>query len=174
MAVDLLRPGLNLLFCGYNPSLTSGQTGYHYAHPGNRFWRVLYASGITDRLYAPEEDASLLDLGVGFTNLCPRPTRRADELTREEIRAGAEDLSERLERYRPRAVAYTGIGVYKWFRATSKVRWGVQPASAVPGVTDAVVPSPSGLNRMRFEELVEHYCVLVPFVKRSEEQQQRR
>jgi TDG/mug DNA glycosylase family protein len=71
VAVDLLQPGLDLLFCGYNPSLTSGHTGYHYAHPGNRFWRVLFASGITDRLYAPEEDASLLDLGIGFTNVCP-------------------------------------------------------------------------------------------------------
>jgi len=82
---------------------------------------VLFASGITARLYSPEEDASLLDLGIGFTNLCTRPTRRADELSREEIRAGADDLSGRLQRYRPRAVAYTGIGVYKWFRATSKV-----------------------------------------------------
>jgi TDG/mug DNA glycosylase family protein len=165
LAVDLLRPGLKLLFCGYNPSLTSGHTGYHYAHPGNRFWRVLFAAGITDRLYAPHEDASLLDSGIGFTNLCPRPTRRADELTREEIRAGSDDLRARIERYTPRAVAFTGIGVYKWFRATSKTTWGVQPAFAVPGVTDVVVPSPSGLNRMRFEELVDHYRVLGPFAK---------
>jgi hypothetical protein len=28
-----------------------------------------------------------------------------------------------------------------------------------------VVPSPSGLNRMRFEELVDHYRVLGPFAK---------
>ena len=174
MAVDLLRQGLNLLFCGYNPSLTSGQTGYHYAHPGNRFWRVLHASGITNRLYAPEEDVALLDLGIGFTNLCPRPTRRADELTCEEIRLGAEGLSDTLERYGPRVVAYTGIGVYKWFRATSKVGWGVQPDSAVPGVTDVVVPSPSGLNRMRFEELVDHYRILGPYVKQPENEQQRR
>ena len=165
MAVDLLRPGLDLLFCGYNPSLTSGHTGHHYAHPGNRFWRVLFAAGVTDRLYAPEEDASLLDLGIGFTNLCSRPTRRADELTREEIRAGTEDLSEKLERYTPRAVAYTGIGVYRWFRATSKAGWGVQPVSAVAGIIDVVVPSPSGLNRMRFDELVDHYRVLASFVR---------
>ncbi len=165
MASDLLAPCLKLLFCGYNPSLRSGHTGYHYAHPGNRFWRVLFAAGITERLYAPEEDARLLESGIGFTNLCPRPTRRADELSREEIRAGAEALQATLEQYTPRAVAYTGIGVYKWFRATSKVAWGVQPTSAVQGVTDLVVPSPSGLNRMRFEELVEHYRVLVPFLK---------
>ena len=72
MASDLLAPGLKLVFCGYNLSLRSGHTGYHYAHPGNRFWRVLDAAGITERLYAPEEDAGLLESGIGFTNLCPR------------------------------------------------------------------------------------------------------
>ena len=164
MASDLLRPGLELVFCGYNPSLTSGLSGHHYAHPGNRFWRVLSASGITDRLYEPQDDATLLELGIGFTNLCSRPTRRADELLREEIRAGAEELRSKLEEFRPQVVAYTGIGVYKWFRATSKANWGVQDAPAVPGVTDVVVPSPSGLNRMRFEELVDHYRALVMFL----------
>jgi TDG/mug DNA glycosylase family protein len=167
VASDLLKPGLAFVFCGYNPSLTSGQSGHHYAHPGNRFWRVLYASGITERLYKPEEDEQLPDmLGIGFTNLASRPTRRADELTREEIRAGAKELRTKLERFEPRVVAYTGIGVYKWFRATSKVSWGVQDDPAVPGVTDVVVPSPSGLNRMRFEELVEHYRALAPFLPR--------
>ena len=168
MASDLLGPDLSLVFCGYNPSLTSGRSGHHYAHPGNRFWRVLYAAGITDRLYRPEEDERLLELGTGFTNLCPRPTRRADELTREEIRAGAEELRAKLEHLRPLAVAYTGIGVYRWFRATSKVGWGVQEARAVPGVVDVVVPSPSGLNRMLFDELVEHYRALAPFVSRAD------
>ena len=164
MASDLLRPGLKLVFCGYNPSLASGRSGHHYAHPGNRFWRVLFASGITVRLYEPHEDERLLSLEIGFTNLCSRPTRRADELSREEIRAGAEDLRSKLEEFRPQVVTYTGIGVYKWFRATSKANWGVQDAPAVPGVTDVVVPSPSGLNRMRFEELVDHYRALVMFL----------
>ncbi len=164
MASDLLVPGLKLVFCGYNPSLTSGRSGHHYAHPGNRFWRVLFTSGITNRLYEPGEDERLLDLGIGFTNLCSRPTRRADELTREEIRAGADALRAKLERFQPRAVAYTGIGVYRWFRATSKVAWGVQDTAAAPGVIDVVVSPPSGLNRMRFEELVDHYQALAPFL----------
>jgi double-stranded uracil-DNA glycosylase len=164
MASDLLEHGLKLVFCGYNPSLASGRSGHHYAHPGNRFWRVLFASGITTRLYQPGEDEQLLDLGIGFTNLCSRPTRRADELTREEIRTGAEELRAKLERFQPRVVAYTGIGVYKWFRAASKVSWGMQGSSTVPGLTDVVVPSPSGLNRMSFEELVDHYRTLVPLL----------
>jgi len=65
---------------------------------------------------------------------------------------------------RLRAVAYTGIGVYRWFRATSKVAWGVQEVPAVLGVTDVVVPSPSGLNSMLFDELVEHYRALIPLL----------
>jgi double-stranded uracil-DNA glycosylase len=71
VASDLLKPDLKLLCCGYNPSLVSGCTGYHYAHPGNRFWRVLFAAGITERLYRPEDDAELLNLGIGFTNVYP-------------------------------------------------------------------------------------------------------
>ena len=168
MTLDLLRPGLRLVFCGYNPSLASGRSGHHYAHPVNRFWRVLFASGITDRLYKPEEDERLLKHGIGFTNLVSRPTRTADELTREEIRIGAEALRAKLEQFRPRTVAYTGIGVYRWFRATSKVSWGVQETAVVPGVIDVIVPSPSGLNRMRFEELVDHYRALVPFLMEAD------
>ncbi len=61
MASDLLKPDPKLLFCGYNPSLC---TGYHYVHPGNRFWHVLFAAGITDRLYRPEEDSQLLNVGI--------------------------------------------------------------------------------------------------------------
>ena len=164
MARDLLEPGLSLVFCGYNPSLASGATGYHYAHRSNRFWKVLSEAGITDREYAPEQDTELLEQGIGFTNLVSRPTRRADELQREEIRAGAADLRQRLSEYRPRAVAYTGIGVYRLFVPTRKVEWGLQPESAVPGVTDVVVPSPSGLNRMRLPELVDHYRPLRRFL----------
>lgn len=165
MTPDVLRPGLKLVFCGYNPSLRSGQRGHHYAHPGNRFWRVLYAAGITERLYTPDEDTSLLECGIGFTNLVARPTRRADELRPDEIRAGAEELLAKLRQLRPRAVAYTGSGVYRWFRRRSDVGWGVQPDSVVPGVADVVVPSPSGLNRMSFGQLVEHYRPLAAYLR---------
>ncbi|HQX63507.1 MAG TPA: G/U mismatch-specific DNA glycosylase [Thermomicrobiales bacterium] len=164
--VDLLQPGLRVVFCGYNPSLTSGQTGRHYAFPGNRFWRLLDAAAITDRLYRPDEDELLLALGIGFTNIVARPTRRADELTRDEIRDGAAMLREKITRYRPVVMAYTGIGVYRWLRGSSRPTWGVQPEAVVPGTVDLVLPSPSGLNRMTFGELVEHYRQVVPFLER--------
>jgi len=163
---DLLRPGLKVVFCGYNPSLTSGATGHHYAFPGNRFWRLLEAAGITDRRYQPGEDAALLELGIGFTNIVARPTRRADELTRAEVREGAGLLREKIARYRPGAMAYTGVGVYRWLRGSSRPSWGLQPQPVVVGTVDLVLPSPSGLNRMTFEELVEHYRAVAPYLDR--------
>ena len=57
-------------------------------------------------------------------------------------------------------MAYTGSGVYRWFRPGAAPAWGVQPTCEVSGVVDIVVPSPSGLNRMTFDELVAHYAVL--------------
>ncbi len=50
---DVVAPGLRVLFCGINPGLYSGATGKHFARPGNRFWKALHGSGLTERLLAP-------------------------------------------------------------------------------------------------------------------------
>ena len=37
MINDILAPGLRVVFCGINPGKSSAHTGFHFAHPGNRF-----------------------------------------------------------------------------------------------------------------------------------------
>src|SRR5438105_13728908 len=91
---DVVGPGLRVLFVGINPGLYSGATGHHFARPGNRFWKALHGSGITDRIYSPFEDRRLLDLGIGVTNLVARTTASADELTRQELQEGAATLQQ--------------------------------------------------------------------------------
>src|SRR5580765_6486869 len=86
---DVIGPGLRVLFCGINPSLYSAAVGHHFARPGNRFWPALFAGGFTDRLLGPAEDRLLLAYGCGVTNLVPRATVAADELSAVELRAGA-------------------------------------------------------------------------------------
>src|SRR5690349_21861813 len=85
---DVVAPGLRVLFCGINPGLYSAATGYHFARPGNRFWPALYRGGFTHRQLRPEEQNELLTDRLGITNLAPRATARADELTADELRAG--------------------------------------------------------------------------------------
>src|ERR671916_490916 len=105
---DLLVPGLRVLFVGINPSLYSAAVGHHFARPGNRFWPTLHAAGFTPRVLLPDEDAELPRHGVGVTNIAFRPTRAADQLSREELRAGAAELERTVRRHRPRLVAVGG------------------------------------------------------------------
>ena len=45
MVEDILAPGLRVVFCGINPGLSSAGTGFPFAHPANRFWKVIYQAG---------------------------------------------------------------------------------------------------------------------------------
>ena len=142
---DLLRPGLDVLFCGINPSLYSAAVGHHFARPGNRFWPAVHAAGFTPRLLSPFEEAGLLDAGFGVTNLVARATAAADELTAAELLAGGRVLAGKVRRYRPRYVAFLGIGAYRTAFGRDQVVPGTQPGK-FGGAAVWVLPNPSGLN----------------------------
>jgi len=142
---DVVAPGLDVLFCGINPSLMSAERGHHFARPGNRFWPALHLAGLTPRRLTPDEDRELPRYGLGVTNLVDRPTRTVAELTREELATGAVALAELVGRYRPRVLAVLGIGAYRLAFDRARTGLGEQP-ERIGGVRTWVVPNPSGLN----------------------------
>lgn len=142
---DVIAPGLDVLFCGINPSLMSAERGHHFARPGNRFWPALHLAGLTPRRLAPEEDGELVRYGLGVTNLVDRPTRTAAELTRAELHAGAVALGRLVARYRPRVLAVLGVTAYRTGFDRPRAVLGVQ-AEPVGGAVTWVLPNPSGLN----------------------------
>lgn len=142
---DVIAPGLKVLFCGINPSLYSGATGHHFARPGNRFWPVLHAAGFTPRLLHPSEERELLALGYGVTNLVNRATATAAEIAPDEFVAGRRRLTAKVRRYRPRIVAFVGIGAYEHAFGRRRVAIGEQPET-LAGSRVWVLPNPSGLN----------------------------
>ncbi len=154
---DIIRPGLTVLFVGFNPGVRSAETGHHFAGHSNRFWKLLHTAGFTPRQLRPAEDDTLLALGFGITNIVPRPTKAAAEITREEYRRGRLALIDKLALYRPRIACYVGLGVYREFAVLKAVACGLQPQTVVPGVIDFVVPNPSGLNRISFDDQLRHY-----------------
>jgi double-stranded uracil-DNA glycosylase len=142
---DVLGPGLLTLFVGINPSLLSAARGHHFARPGNRFWPTLHAAGFTPRRLAPEEDGELPSFGIGVTNLCPRPTRAAAELSAAELRAGARALEALVAAERPRLVAIVGITAYRTAFERPRAGLGHQD-ELIGGRPVWVLPNPSGLN----------------------------
>ncbi|MEM7204347.1 MAG: G/U mismatch-specific DNA glycosylase [Planctomycetota bacterium] len=141
---DVLRADLRVVFCGINPSLYSAATGHHFARPGNRFWPALWRSGFTPRLLTPAEGAHLPDFGCGLTNVVARATARADEITRDEIRRGGDLLAQKLQRLRPRVVAFLGLGAYRTAFAAPDAAVGPQRPIGATAVW--ALPNPSGLN----------------------------
>ncbi|WP_226666683.1 mismatch-specific DNA-glycosylase [Metabacillus litoralis] len=162
--LDHLKLGLTVLFIGFNPSLVSGQVGHNYANKNNRFWKILYEAGITDRLYLPEEDLKLLDKGIGFTNIVSRPTRAADEITKEEYQEGRKILYEKITSYKPKIACFVGKGVYLQYSHLKKAPWGQQEKNIVPGVIDFVAPSSSGLVRMKMKDVTTIYKHLKDYI----------
>jgi len=161
---DHLSEDLKILFVGFNPSLRSGEVGHHYANPNNRFWKILFEAGLTPRKYEAIEDAKLLDLGYGFTNIVERPTKAADEITTEEYREGRQILNRKIEQYRPKVVCFVGKGVYQEYSGKKSAPWGKQTEQIVPGVIDFVAPSSSGLVRMKITEIVDIYRQLLKLI----------
>lgn len=148
---DLLGPGIRLLFVGINPGLWTAATGTHFAHPGNRFYPALLRAGI---LTEPvDASAGMTDAdrdrmraaGIGITNLAPRATAKASELTEAELREGGAVLRALVTRERPGVVAVAGISAYRTAFAQPKARAGRQPED-LEGAQLWVVPNPSGLN----------------------------
>ena len=156
---DILPAGgeaLRLLIVGVNPGLWTAAVNAPFARPGNRFWPSLYRAGFTDHVVdaavglSAEDEAQLLRRGIGLTNLVGRATVRADELTRDELHAGAARLIDRLPSLRPDVVAIAGITAFRTAFSSPKAKLGEQDTAAIEGWRPDsrlwVVPQPSGLN----------------------------
>lgn len=142
---DVIAPNLRVLFCGINPGLYTAAVGHHFARPGNRFWPALHAAGFTDRLVSPFEERELLQRGYGITNVVMRTTASADQLSREELREGGNQLAAKVKKYRPRVLAILGLGAYRTAFEKPKAMIGRQE-ELIGGTLIWVLPNPSGLN----------------------------
>src|SRR5689334_12419889 len=139
---DVLAAGLVCVFCGINPGRVSAAAAAHFANPRNDFWRLLDDAGFTPRLFAPEEQFALLELGYGLTNAAYRTTPGSGDLRRADFDgARLEALAEEL---RPRAIAFVGKEAY---RGAFGERGQLGPRARILGDTALyVLPSTSPAN----------------------------
>jgi TDG/mug DNA glycosylase family protein len=142
---DVVVDRPRLLLVGINPGLRSGALRHHFAGRGNPFWRLLHAARLTPVLLDFSDDWRLAEFGIALTNLCPRTTRTAAELTRAEIVRGRATLARKIARWRPAVVAFVGVSLYAMFFGRSAGGPGAKP-DVISGARVFVVPNPSGLN----------------------------
>ncbi|VDB87785.1 unnamed protein product [Peniophora sp. CBMAI 1063] len=106
---DHLGFELDVLFCGINPGYKSAESGAHYAHPANHFWRCLHQGGFTPTRISPSDGYLLPEkYNIGLTNIVERPSAEAKELSKAEIEASVQALLDKVRCHRPRVVCFVG------------------------------------------------------------------
>ena len=159
---DYLRPGLDLVFVGLNPSLPSIRAGRYFANPRNRFWSALNRSGLVDRDIGPEDDEALLANGIGFTDVVKRATAQGSGLKAADYRQWAPVLRGKLLEFQPRVANFHGVTAYKaYLRYAEEERespeLGLQ-ARTIGNTRVFVTPNPSPANAVySVDDLAEWY-----------------
>jgi TDG/mug DNA glycosylase family protein len=155
---DLIRPGLDVVFVGINPSVYSAERGHYFARPSNRFWPCLSRSLLSaparqalgvERL-TPAHDRALLDHGIGFTDVVKRATPKASDVAPKEFAAGVRRLVATLEQYAPRVACFHGVTGYRPVHAAlagggAAIELGPQALRLGP-TRLYLLPNPSGAN----------------------------
>ncbi len=150
---DYLRPGLDIVSIGINPSLPSVERGFYFANPRNRFWRALNASRLVDIPLDPgmaSQQQMMNEFGIGFTDLVKRPSANAKELKAADYREWAPVLRGKLLEYQPRIAWFQGKLAYAHYLRYAEnlkpdIGWGHQPRD-ISGMLCFVTPNPSPAN----------------------------
>ena len=162
---DYLKPDLDIVFIGLNPSTISVNQGHYFANPRNRFWKALNMSGLIPVEITHELDSQMLDHGIGLTDLIKRPTPQATGLTPSDYKMGAPVLKEKLVLYKPKLACFHGMLCYKAFlkyseRITAKPDLGLQ-SIMIDQTSIFVVPNPSPANaKYSLEDISNWYKLL--------------
>ncbi|MCG2623028.1 mismatch-specific DNA-glycosylase [Arthrobacter sp. I2-34] len=136
---DRVVMGLPVLVCGDYPDGASLEAGHYYADGGNRFWDLLYDSGLTTEALGWEDDGVLPELGIGLTDL-----NKADAHG-----AGHVRLAALVRAGRPGCVAFNGRNVAEDFIRQAgtgrRVEMGLQDWG-IAGARVYVLPGSSGAD----------------------------
>ncbi len=103
---DVLAPGLKLVICGTAAGERSASAGAYYAHPSNRFWKVLSDVGLTPNVLDPASFRQLLTFGIGLTDLAKH--YRGTDASLKEHDSDIEGFRRKIYKCSPRILAFNG------------------------------------------------------------------
>ena len=149
-----------ILILGTMPSPKSREARFFYAHPQNRFWRVLAAVfGAPAPVTTPEKTAFALERGIALWDVLKscRITGASDASIRD---AEANDLSEIFDAADIAAVFTTGAAAAHLYDKHCRQRCAHYNAAVIN------LPSTSPANRGRYdlERLVGEYRVILEYL----------
>ena len=114
------------------------------------------------------DDKRVIEFGIGLTDLVKRPSKTVEELSRADFAEGRIVLSQKLEEFAPRVVAFNGKLTYEQF-AQRKCKFGLQKEPLYGARVYVLPATPSQDGDKKSEKLV-HFRKLAQLVKRIEKE----
>jgi TDG/mug DNA glycosylase family protein len=145
---DVLKSGLKVIFCGTAVGTKSAQVGAYYAGVGNQFWDILYKTGLTPYRLDPLEFQSLLNFGIGLTDLAKRKSGTDENISSSDF--DIENFKSKIIKHSPKALAFNGKRAVKNFLGHA-VEYGRQ-VEQIGKTIIFVLPSTSGAAHGYWDE----------------------
>jgi double-stranded uracil-DNA glycosylase len=105
---DVLQPHLDIVLCGTAVGTASAIAGAYYAHPQNKFWKILHETGLTRELLLPRQYSELLRHRIGLTDFVKTHSGMDHQVPLAKL---AQDSRTRLRnsilKYQPKFLAFT-------------------------------------------------------------------
>ena len=148
---DVLRPGLKIVFCGTAVGTVSARRGAYYAHPQNKFWRALFAVGMTPRLLAAEEYRLLPQWGIGLTDIAKHVSGMDAELPAGALgKEACAALTAKIRENQPDFLAFTSLtGGRRWLGRAANLG---DSGERIGKTRVWLLPSPSPTAGYRWDE----------------------
>ena len=105
---DVLQDGLQIVLCGTAVGTASAIAGAYYAHKQNKFWKILYETGLTPSLLQPHQYRELLQHRIGLTDFVKTHSGMDHEIPLSKLAQDSRArLSASMMKYRPKFLAFT-------------------------------------------------------------------
>ena len=168
---DVLRPNLKLIICGTAVAEHSAKLGSYYAGENNMFWRILYETGLTDRLLHTSEYLDLPSYGIGLTDIAKKAAGVDAKISQKDYDLDA--FTQKMALFRPKTICFNGKASaalffgwqYQRKLKTDEVDYGLYPMKDGK-FSIFVAPSTSGAAKRYWEP--DYWHELANFVKQTQ------
>jgi len=148
---DVLKPNLDIVFCGSAVSEASAIRQAYYAGPGNQFYPVLYKAKLIPNPIEPKNYEQLLDHNLGLTDMVKHTSGNDNVLVDDDF--DIQGFKQKILKFQPKIVCFNGKKAAATFfnTKTKYINYGLQTGTI--GETKLyVAPSTSGSARRFWDE----------------------
>ncbi|TMI73296.1 MAG: mismatch-specific DNA-glycosylase [Bacteroidetes bacterium] len=105
MLKDVLTYDLDVVFCGTAKGKKSADSGFYYAHAGNKFYKILFDAGFTPHRLVPETCYQINQHKIGLTDLVHKQSGNDRQINKSSYEVDL--FSKKMIEFQPKFIAFT-------------------------------------------------------------------